>query len=96
MVLQISYILGKKLKGTAMAIMMRVSSSSYIIYLFHTTFEGFAKSIIHRIPILNGESQVMFAIGAIIVIASGIVLPILLHKYILDKNRITKFLFGLK
>lgn len=74
-----------------------VSASSYIIYLFHTTFEGFVKSLIQRVPLLeNGNDPLYFSIGAIIVICAGIFLPIVLHRYILERNPLLRFLFGLK
>ncbi len=72
-----------------------VSECSYIIYLFHTTFEGFAKAIIHKVPMFK-ENEILFAIGATLIIVCGIVCPILLQKYILVKNNCTRFAFGLK
>lgn len=76
---------------------MQVSASSYIIYLFHTTFEGFAKSIIRKLSAAgNLDGDVWFAAGAVIVIATGVVAPVLLHKYLLTKSKATKILFGLK
>lgn len=74
-----------------------MAPSTYIIYLFHTTFEGFAKAIIHKIPwIVTAENGWMFIAGALFVITSGVVGPVLLHRYVLVRSRITKFLFGLK
>lgn len=77
--------------------LMVVSSSSYIIYLFHTTFEGFAKAVVHKIPIFaDGSNQVLFCLNIIIVVACGVVCPIILHRYVLSKTKIMKVLFGLK
>lgn len=74
-----------------------VSASSYIIYLFHTTFEGFIKSVIQKIPILaTGTNSVSFCMGAALVIGAGVFLPIVLHHRILMQNHILRFLFGLK
>ena len=74
-----------------------VSSSSYIIYLFHTTFEGFAKAVVHRIPIFtDGSNEILFCINISLVVACGVVCPIILHRYVLDKTKISKLLFGLK
>lgn len=74
-----------------------VSASSYIIYLFHTTFEGFMKSVIQKIPVLaTGTNSVYFSIGAALVIGAGVFLPIVLHRCIFAKNQIFRFLFGLK
>lgn len=74
-----------------------VSASSYIIYLFHTTFEGFAKSIVQKVPLLaNGNDALFFSVGAVAVICTGVFLPILLHRYVLERNPLLRFLFGLK
>ena len=74
-----------------------MAPSTYIIYLFHTTFEGFAKAIVHKILwIVTAENGWMFIAGALFVITSGVVGPVLLHRYVLVRSRITKFLFGLK
>jgi len=74
-----------------------VSASSYIIYLFHTTFEGFVKSLVQQVPLLaNGNDPLYFSVGAAAVIGAGIFLPIILHRYILQRNRLLRFLFGLK
>lgn len=41
-----------------------VSASSYIIYLFHTTFEGFVKSLVQQVPLLaNGNDPLYFSVG---------------------------------
>ena len=74
-----------------------VSASSYIIYLFHTTFEGFAKAVVHKIPVFaDGSNYVLFCLNIVIVVACGVVCPIILHHYVLNKTKITKVLFGLK
>lgn len=71
--------------------------STYIIYLLHTPFEGFTKAVVHKIPILAHPSNDMyFILGALLVIAMGVYGPVLTHKYLLSKFRITRFLFGLK
>lgn len=77
--------------------LLTISSSSYIIYLFHTTFQGFTKAIIFKIPFLNNlNNDLTFFIGAIIVVTCGVVFPIILNKFVLKKYTITKILFGLK
>lgn len=77
--------------------LLAVSTSSYIIYLFHTTFEGFVKSLVQQVPLLaNGNDPLYFSVGAAAVIGAGIFLPIILHWYILQRNRLLRFLFGLK
>lgn len=73
-----------------------IAAASYIIYLFHTTFEGFAKSAIRHIPpMIDGENTLMFSAGAIIVISCGVIVPLLLHKYVFKRYRITRVAFGL-
>lgn len=77
--------------------LMVVSSSSYIIYLFHTTFEGFAKAVVHRIPIFaDSSNEILFCINISVVVACGVVCPIIMHRLIFTKTHITKVLFGLK
>lgn len=77
--------------------LMVVSASSYIIYLFHTTFEGFAKAVVHRIPTFaDGSNEMLFCLNVIVVVSCGIVCPIILHRYLFNRTIITKLLFGLK
>lgn len=78
-------------------VLCMIAPSTYIIYLFHTTFEGFMKAVVHKIPMLaNPTNDLCFIVGALAVILVGIVGPILLHKYILSRYFMTRFLFGLK
>ena len=72
---------------------MLLSASSYIIYLFHTTFEGFAKAIFLKLP-LNTDLWYVFIPEATTVIACGVIAPILLYAVFM-RFRITKVLFGL-
>ncbi len=77
--------------------LLTISASSYMIYLFHTTFEGVAKAVVLKTPLLsNLDNNFYFIIGAIIVIGCGIVVPILLNEYVFKKYNLTKILFGLK
>lgn len=74
-----------------------LSSSSYIIYLFHTTFEGFAKAIVFRIGLIyDGSNGLEFTLGALFVITVGTLCPIFLYRYLLSRYQWTRFLFGLK
>lgn len=96
-VLQLSVQLENWVKSDKLNWILQVSVSSYIIYLLHTTFEGFAKAVLHKIPgVWNTGNDWVFCLTAIIVIVVGVVFPILLHKYILQKYHITRLLFGLK
>lgn len=76
--------------------LMVVAYSSYIIYLFHTTFEGFAKAVVHKILFFTDGNDVLFIINVSVVVGCGIVCPIILHRYVLNKTHFTKVLFGLK
>ncbi len=67
-----------------------LSSCSFIIYLFHTTFEGFAKAIIEKIV------PISFTLKAMVVVACGVIFPMVLQKRILEKSKVLKGLFGLK
>lgn len=78
-------------------VIMTISIASYIIYLFHTTFEGFAKGVLHKFPLFMAGGDVsMFILGASIIIISGIIFPIALYKYVIRKYYFTRFLFGIK
>lgn len=71
-----------------------VGSASYIIYLFHTTFEGLAKSIVQKVTFF-ATSDTGFVMGALLCILAGIVGPIVLF-YIIRKFQMTRMIFGLK
>ena len=75
--------------------LLSIAASSYIIYLFHTTFEGLAKAICYKLPFDN-TLWYIFIIEAIIIILCGIICPVLLYKYILQRTGLIRYLFGLK
>jgi fucose 4-O-acetylase-like acetyltransferase len=60
------------------------------IYLLHTMFSGIVGIIFSQV--IRGDN-LMFFCGAAIAISIGIILPIILEKYILRKYKITKKLF---
>ena len=97
-VLRISYALEDFVKTSKCgSVIMTVSSASYIIYLLHTTFEGFMKALVFKLPYLSDlNNDMMFTLGAIMVVLAGVVSPILLYMYVLRKYEITKIAFGLK
>lgn len=83
--------------GRCNRFLLTIASSSYIIYLFHTTFEGFAKAAILKIPILvDSQNNVMFSMGAIIVVSCGVIMPVILDRFVLRRYKLTIFLFGYK
>lgn len=96
--LKISYEIEKYSRLSSWKVLaLKVSSASYIIYLLHTTFEGFTKALIFKLPYFQTyPNEIIFCIGAIIVVSSGLVFPLLLHKYVLTRHRSTRLLFGLK
>ena len=95
-VLKSSFVIGSKACVGKQKLTI-ISSASYIIYLLHTTFEGFAKALVVKLPYLSDLSNdTMFIIGAIFVISIGVYAPVWIYKHVLGRYRITKILFGLK
>ena len=77
-------------------LVLLVSAASYVIYLLHTTFEGVMKALIIKLPYLSDLSNdIMFSIGAFLVVSTGIVVPVILFKNVLRRYSITRVLFGL-
>ena len=64
------------------------------IYLFHTTFEGLVKAVLRKL-LIDSNVWYVFIPSAILVIFSGVIIPMLLYRFVLKKHRITKLLFGL-
>ncbi|WP_288172511.1 hypothetical protein, partial [Prevotella sp. CAG:255] len=93
-VIEISKLICKYQEVGKNHILMIVSMSSYIIYLFHTTFEGFAKAVFRKLP-LDSNLWYVFLPEAIVVIAVGVIIPMLLHRYVLKRWQLTRTLFGL-
>jgi hypothetical protein len=54
---------------------LNLSVYSYTVYLLHTTFEGFAKAVLVKIPI-NADSDLMFCVSASMVIFAGVLAPV--------------------
>lgn len=74
--------------------LMTISNASFIIYLFHTTVLGFIKSSVRPLLALNND----FIYGTLVIIAIsvGTALPTLLAIKLLNKYRLTQWMFGLK
>ncbi len=83
-----------KKAGSCLNTIMLVSASSYIVYLFHTTFEGFAKALCHKLS-LDSNVWYVFVSESVFVILVGVVVPVILYKYVLKRYNITRILFGL-
>lgn len=88
------YTLSRVISTTKNRFLLMISSASYIIYLFHTIFEGIAKAIIIKIGIISVDSTAAFVLSAIVCITAGILGPLLLYKKVLFRNRMLSFLFG--
>lgn len=73
--------------------LLNISSSSYIIYLLHTTFEGFGKAIIPKIITLSNLNM-SFLLCAIFIIGIGLIGPYSAYKLI-QMNKVLCYLFGL-
>lgn len=73
-----------------------VASATYVIYLLHTTFMGFTKMSLRKIPFLVDPNETIgYLLGTIIVIFVGVVGPVMAY-FVIKRYRLTRFLFGLK
>lgn len=61
---------------------------------FSTTFEGLVKAVLRKL-LIDSNVWYVFIPSAILVIFSGVIIPMLLYRFVLKKHRITKLLFGL-
>ena len=84
-------------KDKMQQILLSVAACSYTIYLFHTTFMGFAKAACTKLALHTYIGDMAsFAIMAIIVISSGVIAPMVLHHIIVRKSKILSYLIGAK
>jgi fucose 4-O-acetylase-like acetyltransferase len=84
-------------KGKLQQIFLSIAACSYTIYLFHTTFGGFFKAILAKLPLQQyiGDT-ITFIIQAIIVVSAGVICPMILHHIIIRKSKIFSYLIGAK
>ena len=75
-------------------ILINISACSYTIYLFHTTFEGFAKAVIMKFS--DSNSELVFILTAFLVISMGVIAPIIMHKIIVSNSRLFSYFIGVK
>lgn len=74
-----------------------VAGASYIIYLLHTTFQGFAKGVLSKIHWFDYSPQLLTAwVGAMIIIGAGVIVPWWLATQVFNRWKITSFLFSVK
>ncbi|MCQ2289869.1 MAG: acyltransferase [Muribaculaceae bacterium] len=71
-------------------VLLPLAAASYTIYLFHTTFMGFAKAFFAKLHINS-----LFILEATIVILCGIVVPLTLHQT-LKRHRMGRKMIGVK
>ena len=76
-----------------------ISSSSYFIYLFHTSFEGLAKAILIKLSLYNTDvinNFFAFCLMELFIISFGLIIPIIIYQYFIKKYSFTRFCFGIK
>jgi peptidoglycan/LPS O-acetylase OafA/YrhL len=81
------------------SILLYVAGCSYTIYLFHTTFEGFTKTILIKIikgSLLDINHTTLFVFTTIVVVLSGIICPIIIHKIAKQNSKTLSYLIGEK
>lgn len=84
----LSSMIGRSIGGNLLRSLLSLSSASYIVYLFHTTFEGFAKGLILKVC-----PDVSFAWQTIIVVGVGTAGPWILYSLVLKRFELTRRLF---
>ena len=79
-------------------ILLNIAACTYTIYLFHTTFMGFAKAVILKLgfQLVDPNNFFVFISMALIVILAGVVAPIILHKKVVRYSRFFSYLIGAK
>lgn len=92
--LVIAYCANFKYNKTILSLLKYLSTTSFFIYLFHTTFQGLIKGILNRFIEL-GQNEMIFCITTLLVIICGIIMPILLFQFI-NRNKYLTPLFGIK
>ena len=79
----------EKLQFVKHSILLPLSAASYTIYLYHTTFMGFAKAFCAKLHL-----AVHFELEACLVVLCGVVCPLLLH-WAIKRFRVGKIMLGL-
>ncbi len=80
--------------GRTRGVMLSLSAASFMVYLLHTTFEGFVKSFYLRYAPAGDEW--LFTLAAIAGVVAGTVVPWWLYAKVFTRFRITRIMFGLK
>jgi len=72
-------------------VFVKLAFYSYTIYLFHTSFEGLAKSFFVKYPLTGYAGySISFLITVLVTVSIGIVGPIFLHQFYLIGKKIVK------
>lgn len=72
-----------------------LAGSSYVIYMWHTTLEGFAKGVLYKVGWFEHTPLLLTAwTGALIVVAAGVLIPWWLARCVFNRWRVTSLLFG--
>ncbi len=97
MCMTLAYLWRMKASRRLLSMSYSVAGASYIIYLLHTTFQGFAKGVLSKIHWFDYSPQLLTAwIGAFIIISAGVAVPWWLATQVFNRWRITSFLFSVK
>ncbi len=76
-------------------LLLPMASSTYIIYLLHTTFMGFAKVVTAKLSLTAAQGELAFVAGAAAVVVAGVVLPVIVHRVLLRRYAVLRVLFGI-
>ncbi|MCM1164145.1 MAG: acyltransferase [Muribaculaceae bacterium] len=79
-----------------LGVVYSISGASYFIYLFHTTFEAFAKGVIVKLHVVESAGIWGYGAAEIVCVACGVAIPWWLATQVLNRSRLTAKLFGLK
>lgn len=89
----LSLLIDRRAKGIKVSLLF-LAPYTYFIYLFHTTFEGVTKAVLQRLPLFGHPDGMMFGLIAFIVVAAGIVGPVLAYRWVVVRFRVLRVAFG--
>lgn len=96
MAFSVSRLLASVLHGYTKQTILSISAASFFIYQYHTTIEGFAKAILHKIHFFDAPlTDLRYTAAIIIVTASGLLIPWFIDRNILSRHPLTRRIFGL-
>ena len=96
-IISLSFIIEKNNRTRINNIFVSLSVSSFFIYLFHTTFEGFAKAILSCLSVTyNPAIPISLFVIVSFTVCVGLFVPIYLYFHLIVKLKITRLLFGVR